>query len=181
MEIKELDMIVRKASIYDSIGITKVYVETMKTAYRGIIDQDYLENINYDKQKRNYMNMLNKESLIFVSESKIGEIIGFSTPEVDRNEGGPVRGIVSSIYVLDRYQGEGIGYSLLEKSAKVFVKSEIKTMIVWVLKDNPACGFCEALGGKPKETRLDQIGGVDYVSIGYVWEDIERDFLFREN
>lgn len=173
-------MIIRKASIYDSIGVTKVYVETWKTAYRGIIDQDYLENINYDKQKRNFMNMLSKESLIYVAESKIGEIIGFATPEVTKDDNNKNRGEVSSIYVLDRYQGEGVGHSLLEKSANALMKSEIMTMIVWVLKDNPACGFCEALGGKPKETRLDQIGGVDYVSIGYVWNNLEEDFLFKK-
>jgi len=174
-------MIIRKASIYDSIGVTKVYVETWKTAYRGIIDQDYLENINYDKQKRNFMNMLNKESLIYVAESKIGEIIGYAVPEVTKDDSGVNRGEVPMIYVLDRYQGEGIGHSLLEKSALTLMKSEINRMIVWVLKDNPACGFCEALGGTPKETRLDQIGGVDYVSIGYVWEDIKNDFTFKEN
>jgi len=174
-------MIIRKASIYDSIGVTKVYVETWKTAYRGIIDQDYLENINYDKQKRNFMNMLNKESLIYVAESKIGEIIGYAVPEVTKDDLGVNRGEISMIYVLDRYQGEGIGHNLLEKSAETLVKSEINRMIVWVLKDNPACGFCEALGGTPKETRLDQIGGVDYVSIGYVWEDIKNDFTFKEN
>lgn len=174
-------MIIRKASIYDSIGVTKVYVETWKTAYRGIIDQDYLENINYDKQKRNFMNLLNKESLIYVAESKIGEIIGFATPEVVKDDFNTNRGEVSMIYVLDRYQGEGIGHDLLQKCASTLVKSEINRMIVWVLKDNPACGFCEALGGTPKETRLDQIGGVDYVSIGYVWEDIESEFTFKEN
>lgn len=173
-------MIIRKASIYDSIGVTKVYVETWKTAYRGIIDQDFLENINYDKQKRNFMNMLNKESLIYVAESKIGEIVGFATPEVTKDDFGVNRGEVSMIYVLDRYQGEGIGHSLLQKSAATLVKSDIRRMIVWVLKDNPACGFLEALGGTPKETRLDQIGGIDYVSIGYVWDDLENQFIFKE-
>lgn len=173
-------MIIRKASIYDSIGITKVYVETWKTAYRGIVDQDYLDNINYDKQKRFFMNMLSKESLIYVAESKIGEIVGFTIPEVVKDEDNKNRGIVSSIYVLDRYQGEGVGYGLIEKAVHALLKSDINTMIVWVLKDNPACGFCEALGGLPRETRLDQIGGVDYVSIGYVWNDLENDFIFKQ-
>lgn len=171
-------MIIRKASIYDSIGVTKVYVETWKTAYRGIIDQDYLENMNYDKHKRNFMNLLSREALVYVAESKIGEIVGFSTPEVSKDNDGDVRGIISNIYVLDRYQGEGVGYKLLSKAASALMKSEINRMIVWVLKDNPACGFCEALGGTPRETRLDQIGGIDYVSIGYVWEDLENEFEF---
>lgn len=173
-------MIIRKASIYDSIGITKVYCETWKSAYRGIIDQEFLDNMNFEKQKRFFMNMLSKESLIYVAESKIGEIVGFSIPEVTRDDSNNNRGIVSSIYVLDRYQGEGVGYGLIEKAVQALLKSDIKTMIVWILKDNPACGFCEALGGQPRETRLDQIGGVDYVSIGYVWNNLESEFLFKE-
>jgi len=173
-------MITRKASIYDSIGITKVYVETWKSAYRGIVDQDFLDNMNFEKQKRFFMNMLSKESLIYVAESKIGEIVGFTIPEVVKDDDNKNRGIVSSIYVLDRYQGEGVGHGLIEKAVQALLKSDIKTMIVWVLKDNPACGFCEALGGKPRETRLDQIGGVDYVSIGYVWEDLDTQYVFRK-
>lgn len=171
-------MIIRKASIYDSIGITKVYVETWKTAYRGIIDQDYLENLNYEKHKRNFMNLLSSEKLVFVAESKIGEIVGFSIPEVGKDDNGKIRGLISSLYVLDRYQGEGVGQLLATKAASALIKSKIKSMIIWVLKDNPACGFCEALGGTPKETRLDQIGGVDYVSIGYVWDSITDHFEF---
>ena len=80
------------------------------------------------------MNMLNKESLIYVAESKIGEIIGYAVPEVTKDDFGVNRGEIPMIYVLDRYQGEGIGHSLLEKAALTLIKSDINRMIVWVLK-----------------------------------------------
>ncbi len=172
-------MIIRKASIYDSIGITKVYIETLKSSYKSFIDKDYVESVSFDKQKRLFMNRLNKENLIYVAESKIGEIVAFAIPEVSKDANGNNRGEITMVYVLDRFQGEGIGFKLIQKSVKTFIKSNINSMVMWVLKDNPSNGFCESLGGEPKETKLVQLGTLDYVSIGYVWKDLESCEIFK--
>ncbi len=172
-------MIIRKASIYDSIGITKVYIETLKSSHKTFIDSNYVESVSFDKQKRLFMNKLNKESLIYVAESKIGEIVAFAIPEVSKDANGNNRGEIAMIYVLDRFQGEGIGFKLIQKSVKTFIKSNINSMVMWVLKDNPSNGFCESLGGEPKETKLLQLGTLDYVSIGYVWKDLESCDIFK--
>jgi len=165
-------MYIRKANIYDSMGIAKVHVDVWKSAYVGIIDNVYLNELSFEKRKKSWMNQLNKGSLIYVAESKNGEIVGFATPCVERNNHKDYKGEISALYVLDKYQGQGVGRDLLVKSAKALRNSNIKSLIVWVLKDNPSCKFYESLGGVAKESKLTRIGEKDYVSIGYVWEDI---------
>jgi hypothetical protein len=45
-------------------------------------------------------------------------------------------------------------------------------MLIWVIEENPACRFYEALGGKRIDTRDSEIGGKKLREIAYGWEDI---------
>ena len=166
-------MIIRKANIYDSLGIAKVHIDVWKSSYVGIIDSGYLNELSLEKRKKSWMSQLNKGSLIYVAESKNGEIVGFATPCVERTNHKEYKGEISAIYVLDKYQGQGVGKDLLIKSAKALRNSNINSLIVWVLKDNPSCKFYESLNGVAKESKLIRIGEKDYVAIGYVWDDID--------
>lgn len=45
-------------------------------------------------------------------------------------------------------------------------------MLIWVIKENPACQFYKALGGKEIDTREIEIGGKKLTEIAYGWNDI---------
>jgi hypothetical protein len=52
-------------------------------------------------------------------------------------------------------------------------------MIVWVLKDNPACEFYKNLGGTTVATNLTLIGGVSLEEVAYSWTDVS--VLYRHS
>ncbi|MFW9950732.1 MAG: hypothetical protein ACFFKA_11490 [Candidatus Thorarchaeota archaeon] len=53
-----------------------------------------------------------------------------------------------------------------------FLESDIKIMIVWVLKDSPNYKFYEILGGKYVGEKILEYGGADYITLAYSWDDI---------
>lgn len=44
-------------------------------------------------------------------------------------------------------------------------------MLVWVLADNPACRFSQALGGKKLYEKPSEPGGANLQEIAYGWTD----------
>lgn len=47
-------------------------------------------------------------------------------------------------------------------------------MMVWVLKNNPARGFYERLGGKYLYEKPIQIGAEELMEVAYGWRDLSR-------
>jgi hypothetical protein len=47
-------------------------------------------------------------------------------------------------------------------------------MAIWVIAENPACGFYEALGGRKVYERQEEADDVVLDEIGYGWDDIRN-------
>ncbi len=45
-------------------------------------------------------------------------------------------------------------------------------MVIWVLKDNPACGFYKAMGGEEVDARIDRIDNKDLLKLAYKWDNL---------
>jgi hypothetical protein len=72
-------VIVREANIRDVGAIARVHVNTWRTTYRGIIPEDYLANLSYEKPEKSWVQILkNGDWFIYVAIDESGEIIGFA-------------------------------------------------------------------------------------------------------
>lgn len=49
---------------------------------------------------------------------------------------------------------------------------KLNSMLIWALKENPACRFYEMLGGKPIDTAEIEIEGKKLSEIAYGWDDL---------
>ena len=109
----------------------------------------------------------------FVAETGSGEIIGFSGAGPER-DGSPRRsGEIYFLYVLESYQGWGIGRRLFMASAQQLLRDGFDSMVLWVLEDNhSARRFYESLEGAPLGRRTSTVGGADVASVSYGWKDI---------
>jgi hypothetical protein len=47
-----------------------------------------------------------------------------------------------------------------------------RSMVVWALKDNPACGFYERMGGTPAGEQDIAIAGVTLPEVAYGWREL---------
>lgn len=164
-------MIVRRARISDARGIAKVHVESWLSTYRGMIPDNYLDQLTCENRERLWERNI-PEGIVFVAEVE-GEIVGFSSGSEERSgnyEG--FNGELSAVYLLKEYQGKGIGSLLVEAIVNELLAMNIRSMVVLVLKDNPSRFFYETLGGAIIDTLEIEIAGKNLSELVYGWEDI---------
>lgn len=111
-------MIIRTAKQEDAANIAKVHVDSWRTTYKDIIPQSYLDKLSYEQRTTLWQNNLaNPARNVFVAEVN-GEIIGFVVGEKRDTNTEPDATDLSAIYLLEQWQGKGVGKLLLKKSCK---------------------------------------------------------------
>lgn len=167
-------MIIRRATLDDIKGISKVHVDTWRTTYKGIIPDSFLESLAYEDRETAWIVHLNKvDEVIFVVENEKGEIIGFaSTSRRENNE--DVESIdLTSLYLLEEYQGNGIGKKLIKTLFEYYKAKGYKRVYVDVLAENKTRHFYEYYGAEfVKELNI-KIGDKVLVEYVYVWNSVE--------
>jgi L-amino acid N-acyltransferase YncA len=166
-------MIIREATHNDIPALAKVHVDTWRTAFQGIVPDEYLANLSYEQRENFWSKVLNGAPengyFTYVAEDESGEIIGFASGGEEQT-GDPVyKGDLKTIYILQNQQGKGIGRCLVQAFAKKLHLLGINSMLAWVLADNPACQFYAALGGKPVHEKEMEIGGKPLIAVAYGW------------
>lgn len=137
--------------------ISRIYEESWKFAYRGILPQAYLDGIpaglwtaNLDQEER--------WSLVLEED---GKPIGTSSVGSSRWPDYPGFGEVVSLYLLPEYMGRGYGGPLLEAAVEALGERGFRDVLLWVLEDNRrARHFYEKHGFRPAGDVMEQeIGG----------------------
>lgn len=174
-------MMIRAAEIKDVDAIAKVHVDTWRSTYTGLIPREYLDQLSYSKRSEMWVKILSnskpKEANLVAT---IGDrVIGFAGTGPNRTQSINYEGELYAIYLLQEYHGRGFGQSLFQRSVDCLLDYGFQSMVVWVLKDNPACRFYEAMGGLPVDEKYDEIGGSKVLEIAYGWNHLKRrkDFL----
>ena len=142
---------IREAKPKDAAAIARVHVDTWRTAYAGILPDDFLAGLDYANSEANWSQALTADrpdTNMVVAETEEGEIVGFAFSAAER-EGNPLYpGELFAIYVLAKHQNKGTGRRLFTAAARRLHKAGFDAFLLWVLKDNlPARRFYETLGG----------------------------------
>jgi GNAT superfamily N-acetyltransferase len=168
-------MMIREANQSDVPAISRVHVDTWRTTYRGIVPDEHLANLSYERRANGWYQILNRApedgNFTFIAADKSGEIVGFANGGLERT-GDPVyRGELMAIYIRHSHQGKGIGHRLVQVVAERLGRLGINSMLVWVLVDNPACEFYATLGGKIVHEKELMISGKPLIAVAYGWVD----------
>lgn len=169
-------MIIRESTIFDALGIAKVQIESWRSTFCGIVSDEYLKQLSYEQLTEHFIRSFRDVYTIFgyVAEVEPGEIVGYAAGGRERTGNLEYEGELYATYILDSFQRKGIGLTLIQAVAERLHKIGIRSILVWVLKDNPNCSFYQSLGAKQLETRFIKIGGHDYKEVSYGWEDINQ-------
>jgi L-amino acid N-acyltransferase YncA len=166
---------IREARIEDAAGMAKVHVDSWRTTYVGIVPDSYLANLSYGRREAFWHRILSDDaanSYPFVAVNDEGEIVGFVCGGPQRNGDPAYQAELYSIYLLQAYQGQGIGRQLTRRLVEAFLQVDIQSMLLWVFADNPARRFYEALGGRRLRVEQADFGGVMVDEVAYGWPDI---------
>ncbi|MFX0044117.1 MAG: GNAT family N-acetyltransferase [Candidatus Hodarchaeota archaeon] len=174
----------REARVSDAVGLAKVHVDTWRTAYKGIISDDFLQSFDYkgrESRWRERLEVQDEKRFFYVVEDRIRKIIGFAVggleqfePNIEDPITSKYNGELLAIYVLEEHQRKGIGSKLVQKVVKSLLKHEINNMLVWVLKESKYRAFYEKLGGKYLTEKYKEIGRDKYKIVSYGWDNIQE-------
>jgi hypothetical protein len=101
---QEHDMHIRQATLSDAAAIGSVHVDRWRTTYKGILADDDLANLTYDRRESLWREVLSRpigHSLVYVAVDTPDHIVGFASGGPERS-GDPV------------YTGEMYALCLLE-------------------------------------------------------------------
>ncbi|MFF2878885.1 GNAT family N-acetyltransferase [Gottfriedia sp. NPDC057991] len=168
-------MIIRKATMTDAKGIAKVHVDSWKTTYRNIIPNEFLEKLSYVQREKLWEHNLSKVvDYVVVAENDNGEIIGFA--DCGKRERNQVdhSGDLTSIYLLEEYQGKGIGKQLMKQLFLQFQKWGYNRVFVEVLEDNKTRYFYEYYGAELMKSDKITFSGSELNLLIYQWKNINE-------
>lgn len=175
-------MIIRQAALADAPAIAKVRIDTWRTAYRGIVPEDYLSNMSYEESERSWAMHLSdtdrKKVWVYVAVDAAGRLVGFVSGGAGRDEDPVYKSELYAIYILQTYQSQGIGRLLTLALVEKLVQMGFDSMLLWVFAENPARRFYEALGGQLVKTSQFELSGATIDEVAYGWLDIRM--LLRE-
>ncbi|WP_417900113.1 GNAT family N-acetyltransferase [Bacillus haimaensis] len=167
-------MIIRKAILNDASGIAKVHVDSWRTTYKGIIQDDFLKNLSYEKRTELWEKNITKENnYVVVAENNEGQIVGFA--DAWKRETNVVENSsdLTSIYLLEEYQGQGIGKKLFKELFVHFKQLGYGKIFVEVLEENKTRYFYEYYGAKLVKTVQIKIGEKMLKELIYEWDNID--------
>lgn len=155
--------------------MARVHVDAWRTTYAGIVPDEHLANLSYERAEANWVKYLSDprgETHGFVVEAESGQIIALASCGPPQEPVAGYDGELYVIYVLKPFQGMGHGRLLVTKVADDLAARGCHSLVVWVLKDNPACRFYERLGGRPITEKAVEIGGRALLDVAYGWPDL---------
>lgn len=166
---------IERARPADAGPLARVYVETWRAAYAGLVPDRVLVAMKTDVHKARFAGWIGRQTdrqFILVARAADTGVIGLCSAGQAR--GGPkTDGEIYLLYVDQDWQNRGIGRSLLSAALRGMRAGGFRTAILWVLADNPSRFFYEATGGVRAAERTERLWGADLREISYVWSDLQ--------
>ena len=167
------NLIIRNVKIEDIPSVVDISITGWQAAYQGIIDNQYLENLNSERDQRISKMENNYMSSGFIVAELDNQVVGFCR-YVDNNNYSPT--IVEAdceltvLYVKPDLKGCGIGSKLFEYVLNEFSKLNKNLMVLWCFKDNaPTIKFYEKMGGRIIDEKIKKHGGKENTEVCFAY------------
>ncbi|MCC2647132.1 MAG: family N-acetyltransferase [Rickettsiaceae bacterium] len=171
---------IREAILEDAEAIASIHVRSWQIAYRGILEQNFLDNLNLEDNINRRKKGLSDGLGIHLVVTYNGTIIGFSDGNEARIEKFTQNGLkklkgkigeIKTLYIVQEYQARGIGKALFQEMIQRLKREGFCTIILWALADNvKAIKFYEAQGGVKIDEEYYIRGANKYLEFAYKFE-----------
>lgn len=157
--------IIRRAILEDIPQIAKVHVESWQKSFRGIAPEKYLSNLSVERREKAFRERFYDEDYqMFVAETEKRKIVGFVDFGKGRDFQFEFQRELYAIYLLQEFQGKGIGAELF----KVGIRN------LQALQISPYRKFYEKMGGKIIGQSIYKLGDEDFETLYYGWADLGK-------
>ena len=166
-------VVVRMAKKEDIPAVVEIKIQGWQSAYNGIVDSEYLENLDCERDDRIVKMEADFDANGFIVAELDSKIVGFCR-YVDNNSFSPevedADCELTALYVKPDLKYYGIGTKMFEYVMSEFRKQHKARMILWCLKDNePSRRFYTKMGGKVIREKVVNIGGRNYIECCFLY------------
>ena len=169
-----LNITIDQIRLEDIPAIARIKVDGWKSAYRGIIDDDFLDSLTYNVQIKRFTDGEDSVQGIVAIDEESKQIVGFSTfgKRQDLSEGLPQYDCeLHAMYVSPDRKGKGIGKRLLSEVLKQQRENDHKKMLLWCFKKNlPTIEFYKKTGGVLLGEKEIEIEKMRLIEAGFGYE-----------
>lgn len=166
---------IRQALPADAEAVGKIYVETWRAAYPGMLPDRVLLDMSPARQEFGWRRSIAHQqgpAAVFIATSDTGGVVGFASIGPARDGGRRFWGEVHTLYVLPDFQERGYGRELLRACFAHLQRHRMRGVAIWVLGANPARFFYEAMGGCRIGARDESLWGAQLPEVAYGWPDL---------
>ncbi len=166
-------IVFRDAGVSDREAVAALHALSWRTAYRGILAQEFLENVvEQDRLEvwRTRLTATPPDRQLVRLAVEDDQLIGFGCAFLDEDERWGA--LLDNLHVRPDCKGRGIGRQLMAHVASwVLDRRPSSALHLWVLEENhPARRFYERLGGAAVERVIHPAADDREVpSVRYVW------------
>lgn len=164
-----MDYFIRDVEADDLMQVAEICINGWKMAYRGIIDDEYLDSLDvnqkYERFKSNYKD---GHFIVAINDEKV---LGFCRYSDEYRDSDEFDCELCALYINLEDRGCGIGSALVNYVMNYFRSIGKETMIIWCLEENyKAREFYEKMGGKLYKQKEIEKGGKKYEEVGFKYE-----------
>ena len=144
-----MDIIIRKALPEDKYTYADCYISCLQTAYRGIVPDDFLNNLPSEKEKRakRLLEYLENPDLAVFFTEREDKMLGFLILHLSDGE-------IWAIYLLEELRGKGYGKTVMDFAVNGLKNAGQENISLWVLEENyKARRFYEKYGFRHDGTK----------------------------
>lgn len=145
---------------------SRIYAESWKAAYSGIVPQKYLYSLTPESwtpflENSPFQNFILQDNGVYVATSAIG------SAREGKYSG---YGEIVAIYVLPEYFGKGYGKNLFIEMTEKLKSAGFDKIYLWVLEENlKARRFYEKMGFRANgDRKVGKVGGKELTEVCYV-------------
>ncbi|MDD9917339.1 MAG: N-acetyltransferase [Rhodospirillaceae bacterium] len=171
------EMRIRVARLNDADAIAKVYVETWRSAYAGLVPDDVLTGMSESRQRRQWKAQIASGDTVMVAEHPEYGIVGMGSCGLCRDWRFAGSGEIYTLYVLPDWQDQGHGRDLLTAMLRAMRSAGFDGAVLWVLAGNPSRFFYEAMGGRQVAQREERLWQTVLPELAYQWRPLPQPLL----
>lgn len=160
---------VRKIKYKDIESVVDINIKDWQMAYKGIIEQSSLDNLNRNKKIGKWRKHYNIGNVIVAEKNE--KILGFCRYS-EKTETAECDCEIIALYVDYENHEHGVGRKLVEYAINDLKEKGKSNMIIWCLEKNvEARKFYEKMGGiQINRNNIFSIDYIEYIEVGYKYK-----------